>query len=278
VARVVASISDPNPKVNGGGFRVLRRRGVEVVVGVLRDEATRLNEGFLTLNRAGRPFVTLKGAASLDGRIATESGDSKWITSASARRHARLLRAENEAVLVGIETVLSDDPRLNRRPRLPGAAPLLRAVADTRLRIPVDSRLVRTPSEGPLVVFAGARAPEAKRRALSAAGVSVVALPTRRGRLDLAALLAALGERGVGRLLVEGGGELHAGFLEAGLADRLVLYVAPRLLGGRAARPLVGGRGVRSVAEAVSLRGARCARVGDGWLLTGALRRPRSRR
>lgn len=284
VARVVASIADPNPRVNGGGFRALRRRGVDVSVGLLRDEALRLNEGFLKLTRVGLPFVTLKGASSLDGRIATKTGSSKWITSASARRHARLLRAENEAVLVGIETVLADDPRLDRRPRIPGAVPLLRAVADGRLRIPLGSRLVSTPSEGPLVVFTSSAAPRSRRRALAAEGVEVVELPERpresdgRARLDLRSLLEALGARGVSRLLVEGGGELHAGFLEAGLADRLVLYVAPKLLGGRGSRSLVGGQGAPSVAEALSIRDARCARIGDGWMLLGALSRARSRR
>ncbi|HXV63716.1 MAG TPA: bifunctional diaminohydroxyphosphoribosylaminopyrimidine deaminase/5-amino-6-(5-phosphoribosylamino)uracil reductase RibD [Vicinamibacteria bacterium] len=270
ISRIVAAMRDPNPKVDGKGFRALRSRGVQVEVGLLRAQAMRLNEGFVKLNRLGVPFVTLKGAMSLDGRIATRSGDSKWITSAEVRRHARLLRKENEAVLVGIDTVLEDNPRLDRRPenrRLPSA--LLRVVLDSYLRLPRDSRLIRAP--GPVVVFCASNAPGRRRRPLESLGVEVVELPVHEGRLDLEAALKWLGARGISRLLVEGGGEIHASFLERGLADHLVLYVAPRILGGRDARPLVGGDGARSVIEAIPLRKARWARVGDAWMIEGSL-------
>ncbi|HSF16804.1 MAG TPA: bifunctional diaminohydroxyphosphoribosylaminopyrimidine deaminase/5-amino-6-(5-phosphoribosylamino)uracil reductase RibD [Vicinamibacteria bacterium] len=270
ISRIVAAMRDPNPKVDGKGFRALRSRGIQVEVGLLRVQAMRLNEGFVKLNRLGVPFVTLKGAMSLDGRIATRSGESKWITSADVRRHARLLRKENEAVLVGIDTVLADNPRLDRRPenrQLPSA--LLRVVVDSSLRLPRDSRLIRVP--GAVVVFCASNAPGSRRRLLESLGVEVVELPRHEGRLDLEAALKWLGARGVSRLLVEGGGETHASFLERGLADRLVLYVAPRILGGRDARPLVGGDGARSVTEAIPLRRVRWARVGDAWMIEGSL-------
>lgn len=271
VSRVVAAMRDPNPRVNGGGFRALRRHGLQVEVGLLRDEAARLNEGFVKRTRTGVPFVTLKAASSLDGRIGTRTGDSKWITSAIARRHARLLRAENDAVVVGIGTVLADDPRLNRRPRPAGASPFVRAVLDRSLRLPLSSRLVSSSRDGAVVVYCGYDAPPGKRGRLINAGVEVASVPLRRGRLDLRAVLQDLASRGVSRALVEGGGELHASFLENRLADRLVLYVAPRLVGGRCARAVIGGEGVARVQDAARLGSTRCTRLGDGWLIEGSL-------
>jgi diaminohydroxyphosphoribosylaminopyrimidine deaminase/5-amino-6-(5-phosphoribosylamino)uracil reductase len=274
IERVVASMRDPNPKVNGGGFRALRRKGVAVEVGLLREEASRLNEAFVKHARTGLPLVTLKGATSLDGRIATRSLDSKWITSALARRHARLLRAEHEAILIGTGTVLADDPRLDRRPRSPWASPLLRVILDRSLRLSPRSRLAGSLSRGPVLVFCGSGASPARRRALEALGVEVeeggedgAKLP----RLDLEDVLRKLGARGITSLLVEGGGELEGSFLDLRLGDRLVLYVAPRILGGREARPWIGGEGVPTAAGAVRLRRARSTRVGDGWLVEGSL-------
>jgi diaminohydroxyphosphoribosylaminopyrimidine deaminase/5-amino-6-(5-phosphoribosylamino)uracil reductase len=271
IGRVVAAMRDPNPRVHGGGFRALRRHGVDVDVGLLRDEASRLNEAFIKRASTGLPFVTLKGASSLDGRIATRTGDSKWITSSLARRHARILRLEHDAIVVGIGTALADDPRLNRRPRCAGASPFVRVVVDRTLRLPVRSRLVSTRREGPVLVFCGPDAASSKRRRLLAAGVELISVPLRRGRIDLESVLRRLAERGLNRVLVEGGGELHASFIEHHLADRLVLYLAPRLLGGASARPLVGGDGVARVQSAAALGSTRCTRIGDGWLIEGAL-------
>lgn len=273
IGRVVASMRDPNPKVNGGGFRALRREGVEVEVGLLREEAHRLNEAFVKHARTGLPLVTLKGATSIDGRIATRSLDSKWITSSLARRHARLLRAEHEAILVGTGTALADDPRLDRRPRRPRASPYLRVVLDRTLRLSPRSRLVRSLSRGPVLVFCGSGVTE-RRRTLEALGVQVEEVSergTRLPRLDLEEVLRKLGARGITSLLVEGGGELSGSFLDLRLGDRLVLYVAPRILGGRDARPWIGGEGVPTAAGAVRLRRARSTRVGDGWLIEGSL-------
>lgn len=271
VSRVVAAMRDPNPRVNGGGFHALRRHGIEVEVGLLRDEAARLNEGFVKRVRTGLPFVTLKAASSLDGRIGTRTGDSKWITSPIARRHARLLRAENDAIVAGIGTVLADDPRLTRRPRIAGASPFVRVVLDRTLRLPLASRLVSSSRQGAVVVFCASDASASKRRRLTSAGVEVASVPLRQGRLDLETVLQNLARRAVGRVLVEGGGELHASFIETGLADRMVLYLAPLLLGGRSAHAVIGGNGVARVKDAPVLRSTRCTRLGDGWLIEGTL-------
>jgi diaminohydroxyphosphoribosylaminopyrimidine deaminase/5-amino-6-(5-phosphoribosylamino)uracil reductase len=213
--------------------------------------------------------VTLKGAVSLDGRIATGAGESKWITSPLPRRHARLLRAEHEAVVVGIGTVLADDPRLDRRGQALGTEIFVRAVLDRTLRTPPASRLVAGRSRGRVVVFCGPGAPSERRARLEAASVEVVPVGERDGRLDLEEVLDHLGALGITSVLVEGGGEVHGSFLDRRLADRLVLYLAPKILGGRSARPIFGGEGAAKVKDALELRWARCAPLGDGWLLEG---------
>jgi diaminohydroxyphosphoribosylaminopyrimidine deaminase/5-amino-6-(5-phosphoribosylamino)uracil reductase len=273
VKRVFASIRDPDPRVNGGGFRRLRQKGVIVEVGLMRAEATRLNRAFTKFVTEGLPLVTLKGAASLDGRIATRTGDSMWITSAEAREHARLLRREHDAVMVGIGTVLADDPRLTARPRHNRLAPLFRVVLDGSLRLPARARLLATLGEGPVLVFAGPDASRSRAERLETRGVTVERLPLRRGRLELQSALSHLAERDVTRLLVEGGGELHASFLEQGLADRVVLYLAPRLIGGRDARALVGGEGPRRLVDAAQLERLVSYRVGADLVVEADMRR-----
>lgn len=260
VTQVVSAMRDPDPRVNGGGFRELRRHGIAVEVGLLKDEAMRLNASFYKFIRNGLPFVTLKGAVSWDGRIATRTGDSKWISSREAREHARLLRRESDAVMVGIGTVLADDPSLTARP---ANARLVRLIMDTHLRLPLRAKLVREIDQGPVVVFAGPDAPRSKEQELRQRGVEVRRMPLRSGKPDLSRCLRYLAECGVTRVLVEGGGELHASFVEQKLADRLVLYLAPRLIGGREARPLLGGRGADLMKDVVVVGRHRSYRVGD---------------
>ncbi len=274
IVRVVASMRDPNPRVNGGGFRALRRRGIAVEVGLMKEAARRLNEAFVKHALTGMPLVTLKGATSLDGRIATRTHDSKWITSGLARRHARRLRAEHEAILVGTGTALADDPRLDRRPRSTLSRPLLRVVLDRSLRVSPRSRLARSRDRGPVLIFYGSGASPRRRRALERLGIEVEEVRvsgSKVPRLDLEEVLRKLGARGITSLLVEGGGELEGSFLDRRLGDRVALYVAPRILGGREARPWIGGEGVATASEAVRIRRPRSTRVGDGWLVEGSL-------
>ncbi|MGD0142154.1 MAG: bifunctional diaminohydroxyphosphoribosylaminopyrimidine deaminase/5-amino-6-(5-phosphoribosylamino)uracil reductase RibD [Rhizomicrobium sp.] len=229
VARVVAAIEDPDPRVKGGGFAMLRKAGIEVVVGTLKNEAGQINEGFFRRIGENRPLVTLKIAQSLDGRIATATGESKWITREEARRFAHLLRARHDAILIGVGTALADDPELTcRLPGLEGASPL-RVVLDTRLRLSEWSKLAQSAREIPTLVFTTSTG----GAALRAAGVEIVEVERdARGRPDIAAVLRALAERGVTRLLVEGGASVHATFLDRGTADRLEVFRAPIVLGG----------------------------------------------
>ncbi|MEJ0041543.1 MAG: bifunctional diaminohydroxyphosphoribosylaminopyrimidine deaminase/5-amino-6-(5-phosphoribosylamino)uracil reductase RibD [Rhizomicrobium sp.] len=229
VARVVIACGDPDPRTNGQGIAKLKDAGIAVGVGLLEREATETLDGFFLRLREGRPLVTLKIAQSLDGKTAAASGDSKWITGAAARRYGHLLRAQNDAILVGIETALADDPELTcRLPGLEAHSPL-RVVLDTRLRLRVGSKLAATAQHRPTIVFT---ALAAGGDGLRDRGVEIVrVLRDAGGRPDLGAVLTELGRRGVSRLLVEGGATVHAAFLDRGFADRLEVFTAPMTLG-----------------------------------------------
>jgi diaminohydroxyphosphoribosylaminopyrimidine deaminase/5-amino-6-(5-phosphoribosylamino)uracil reductase len=227
VERVVVGLVDPNPAVAGRGIRKLRRAGIRVDVGCLREDCRDLVRGYLHRMHTGMPWVHLKLAASLDGRIATSSGASRWISSSASRRQVHALRARSDAILVGIGTVLADDPRLTARVR--GAADPLRVVLDPRLRTPVDARVVS--GRGRLLLVAGAAAPRSRQACLEAAGAEVLRLETR-GRRGWQALLRRLARRGVGELLIEGGAGIAASAVRARIVDRLTVYYNPRLIGG----------------------------------------------
>ena len=222
IVRVVACHGDPDPRVSGRGFARLREAGVAVETGLLVEEAVRLNLRFLIAATLGRPEVTLKWAMSLDGRIATATGQSQWISSPAGRKWGLALREEHDAILVGSGTVLVDDPRLDRRLGL-AAGPNVRVVLDRRLRTPPEARLLQVP--GPVLIYA-ATDDAARRRALEERGSEVVLLP----EVEPAAVLADLYGRGVRSVLVEGGGEVHASFVVSGCFDRVMVDCAPLLL------------------------------------------------
>lgn len=244
VRRVVAALADPDPRVAGRGLSMLREAGVQVVVGVLAGEAQRQNRAFLTAMRLGRPHVTLKIAMTLDGKIADREGASRWITGETARAEAHRLRSESDAILVGIGTVLLDDPELTVRLGRPWPREPYRIVLDAGARTPVEARVVRTATPARTLVMIGHDAPNDHAERLSRAGPVVVRGPERHGHVDLEAVLTELHRREVRALLVEGGAEVHGAFLEAGLVDRVVVFIAPLLLGGRAAPSAVGGLGL----------------------------------
>ena len=255
IRRVVTAHPDPDPRVSGGGFRRLRAAGVEVSTGVLDSEARDLNSAFFKYLRTGRPWVTVKAAISVDGVMAPPG--TRWITRPRTRGHGRVLRRENDAVLTGIATVAADDPRLTARPRR-GARALLRVVLDPTLRIAPEARILNGRDRDPVLVVVGPEAPAAARRALGTLGVEVVEAPLASPgptpentavALSLEAVLTEIGRRGARTLLVEAGPRLTSAFLQDGLADRLVLYLAPRFLGRGegtglfdAARSQAGGR------------------------------------
>jgi diaminohydroxyphosphoribosylaminopyrimidine deaminase/5-amino-6-(5-phosphoribosylamino)uracil reductase len=252
VARVVAAIPDPDPRVRGRGLALLRRAGVRVSSGLLAAEARSLNARFLSAAGRGRPFVLLKAALTLDGRIATAGGASKWITSPAQRRQARWLRRLHDAVLVGIGTVLADDPLLMPRPRTRRA--FTRVVLDGALRLPLASRLVRSAgARTPVLVLCADGASRARQRALERRGVTVARVRAARAGLAPGAALAELWRRGLASVMVEGGSEVLGSFLAERLVDEVTLFRAPLLLGGRRSFGAFGGPDPRSIAAALRL-------------------------
>jgi diaminohydroxyphosphoribosylaminopyrimidine deaminase/5-amino-6-(5-phosphoribosylamino)uracil reductase len=254
--RVVAAMRDPDPRVDGRGVTLLRRAGIAVTLGVLEDEAAALNERFIVAARRRRPYVTLKAALTLDGRIATARGESKWLTSSAQRRAARRLRRLHDGVAVGIGTVLADDPMLLPQPRV--TRPFYRVVFDSRLRLPPDSRLARSARSSPVWVVC-AKAEAGKRAALERRGVTVVGQPSPGARVSLPRAVRGLWRRGIKSLLVEGGSELLGAFLAAGLVDAVALYRAPLILGGPEGVPAFGGPARPRLADALALRPASAA-------------------
>ncbi len=270
VRRVVACMRDPYPLVQGRGFQRLEAAGVRVERGLLEKEARQMNGAFLESIRRGRPRVLLKAAISLDGKIATVSGASKWITGDKARRRAHLLRSQADAILVGSRTVLKDDPSLDVR--LPGFHRRdgwpLRVVLDSGLRTPLTARIFQGRPQ--TLVFTSPRAPAAKVKVLEKKGVRVFPVPFHQKMLSLRAVLKILHSLHVRTLLVEGGGEVHASFLREKLADEVALFIAPKILGGRAAT-WVAGKGVENPGSAPKLKGIRIEKIGEDHLWTGQL-------
>jgi len=268
ISRAVVACRDPNPLVNGEGIRKIRAAGIEVTEGVLEKEARRANEIFFTFVETGLPFVQLKLAESLDGKIATHTGDSKWISGDRSRTEVHRLRRRFAAILVGVNTVINDDPLLTVR-HVEGPNPV-RIVLDGRGRIPLDARMLS--AEGRTIV-ATATMPENKEKNLCDRGVEIWRLPGNGGKVDLRALLSRLGKEHLDSLLIEGGGETAAAFLAAGLVNKVSFFIAPMIIGGRDGVPAVGGEGVAQVADALRLRDVNITRCGDDIMINGYPRR-----
>ncbi len=267
--RVVVSSVDPNPLVRKRGLARLKREGIEVECGLLGEENRRLNETYSKYITRRLPFITIKAAVSLDGRMATRTGESRWVSSPAAREYAHLVRSENDALMVGVGTVLSDDPRLTIRLPRRKARPLTRVVLDTDLRFPSRARLASTLDQGPLVIFSGPGAPVRKAGALRRRGIQVVTVRARDGRLDLEAVLSWLGRQEISSVLVEGGSRLAASVLDQRLADKVLLFLAPKLVGGPGAPAFVAGRGAVRMPGAVELRNVRTFSIGPDTIVEG---------
>lgn len=270
VTRVVAAAIDPNPRVRGKGLAALRAAGIEVEVGLLEAEARRLNEAYWKHVTSSTPFVTLKMATSLDGKIATRTGDSRWITDERARAAAHRLRYEHDAIMVGVRTVIADDPELIARRGERVAKRPVRVVVDSRGRIPLKAKALVN-GDHPTIVAATERAPQRRCDALRRRGAEPLVFDNGRGRVDLSALLAELGRRGLQSVLMEGGGTLAASALEAGLVDKVVWFVAPVLVGGQRAPTGVEGEGVACIADALPLEEVKVRRLGRDVMIEGYL-------
>ena len=264
IAHVVIGSRDPNPLVAGKGAALLRQHGVQVQEDFLREQCDALNPVFFHYITKGLPYVVMKYAMTLDGKIASRTGASQWITGETAREHVHALRGRYAAIMAGIGTVLADDPMLNCR--LPGAHQPLRIVADSHLRIPEDSRLVQSAKEYPLLVVCAEEIPEKSGR-LAAAGAEVLCLPGRDGRINLGKLMDVLGERQIDSVLIEGGGTLHEAALRTGIVDHVCAYIAPMLMGGRDAKTPIEGLGAEGPDSAARLINRKITQLGQDLLL-----------
>ena len=284
ITRVVAAMADPNPKVAGKGFDQLRAAGIAVEIGPFEAEARRINEAFARHILTRLPLVTLKSGMTLDGKIAGPQGGSvnaplaadRWVTSAEARAHAQSLRHESDAILVGAGTIVADDPLLTDRTGRPRRRPLLRVVLDSRLRCPLESRLVKTAKDDVLIFCSFAE--EKKRGMLEERGIRVEQVPlgsnSNDGRPDFAEIIARLGELEITSLLIEGGALVNWAALAAGVVDKVFLYYAPKILAGSGSVPFAGGEGFRRLSEAAEVKDIVLHRFGEDFAVEGYLRNP----
>jgi diaminohydroxyphosphoribosylaminopyrimidine deaminase/5-amino-6-(5-phosphoribosylamino)uracil reductase len=274
IKRVVIGAIDPNPRHGGRGVEILRRAGIRVETGLLADEAAALNESFNKWITTGLPLVTVKAALSLDGKIATRTGDSKWITSEPSRKLAHAMRARADAVMVGSRTVIVDNPRLTARFVRAKNQPL-RVIVDSRGKTPLRARVFSKALRGRTLVLTTRFAPKKWRAALQRRGVEVVVVPARSGRLDLRRALRELGRRDITNVLVEGGGKLIGALFDARLVDKLAFFYAPKIIGGADAQTAVQGAGIRRLADARLLQNLSVRSVGEDFLVTASVRQDR---
>lgn len=264
IKKVFVATLDPNPLVSGKGVERLKKAGIEVEIGLCKEEAVKVNEKFFHYIQTRTPFVTIKGAVSMDGKIAAKTGDSKWITSEEARMDAHQLRHEHDAILVGINTVLKDNPLLTTRKPQGGKNPV-RVILDTECRIPLSARVIQDKSSK-TIIFTGSLYDRNKAEQLKKMGVEVISLSTE--RISVKDVLQILGEKEIMSVLVEGGSEVHASFIAEDAFQQIVLYMAPKIIGGREAVPFVGGAGPGLVAEGKRLKFTDVKTVGPDLKIT----------
>jgi diaminohydroxyphosphoribosylaminopyrimidine deaminase/5-amino-6-(5-phosphoribosylamino)uracil reductase len=275
ISRVVVAMKDPNPHVKGDGIGYLKANGVAVTSGVLASDAEKMNEVFVKYIRTGQPFVILKCAATLDGQIATRTGDAKWVTGREARQYAHEMRHAVDAIMVGVETVKSDDPSLTTRLEdRPGKDPA-RIILDTHLSIPDRAKILRLDSRADTIIISGdlSLAPDLLRKKdrLEKGGARVVQAPVKENRIDLKTLMVLLGDMDITSLLIEGGGRVAASSISAGIVDKIMFFYAPKILGGSDGVPICSGPGPRLMKDSIHIRDVSVRRFGEDMLVEGYL-------
>lgn len=271
IKRVVIGMIDPNPLVSGRGIEELEKRGVSVAVGPLKEEAERLNEAFAKYITKKRPFVILKIASSLDGKIATATGESKWVTGEGGRRFVHRFRSEVDAVMVGIGTILKDDPYLTAR--IKGGRDPIRIIVDERLSIPVGSNVLNLDSPAKTYIATTERASKTKVREVEKKGGAVLIVKEKDGLVDLSALMDKLGDLQITSLLIEGGAEINASALREGIVDKVIFFFGPKIIGGRQAISSIGGESPSSLAESILLNDIIAKKIGEDIMVEGYITR-----
>lgn len=270
IRRVFVAMDDPNPQVTGGGGDYLRSKGIPVATGILEQEAQRLNEIFVKFMKTRRPFVMLKCASTLDGRIATRTGDARWVTGEASRAYVHHLRHGVDGIMVGIGTVLADDPSLTTRLDGAGGVDPTRIILDTRLSIPEDAKVLTIASAAGAIIAAGEEAPAEKERRLANSGATVLRLPRAAdGGIDLGALMDRLGGMGVTSVLVEGGSRVMASALKSGVADKIMFFYAPKILGGDDGYPICRGGAPALMRDCIPVNKTAVHRFGEDVMIEG---------
>lgn len=269
IREIYVAMVDPNPKVAGQGIQILRDTGVTVHVGLLSDKAKKLNEVFLKYITTGEPFVVLKSAVSLDGKIATRTGHSQWVTGEKARLKVHELRDTYDAILVGIGTVLADNPALTTRLPDGGGRDPIRIILDSQARVPIDAQVINGNSRARTIIVTSEKAPNYKVGALRASGVEVWTLPARDGLLDIKSMIKEMGRQEITSVLVEGGSKVNASFLEAGLLDKVCWFIAPKFVGGHEAPGAIGGIGIQKMNQATLLEEIEVSTLGEDIYIEG---------
>jgi diaminohydroxyphosphoribosylaminopyrimidine deaminase/5-amino-6-(5-phosphoribosylamino)uracil reductase len=271
IRQIVVGMRDPNSQVNGKGIALLRQAGVRVAEGILKRDALRLNEVYIKFVTTGNPFVISKTAMSLDGKIATSKGSTTWMTGGRARLEAHRLRNQSDAILIGIQTVLTDDPRLTTRLPEKKGRDAHRVIVDSTLKIPLTARLLKQKSSAKTIIATTRRAHPDKIRALEQTGAMVWVVKDHAGRVSLPELMSRLGGTGIASVLIEGGGELNASAFRSGIVDKLVWFIAPKIIGRADAVPVIEGTVSGDPEEALLIHDLSMKRVGDDIMLEGYL-------
>lgn len=273
IKRVVVGIKDPNPLVSGKGIRELEDAGIKTIVGVLEDASRRLNQIYIKYITTKLPYLSLKMAMSLDGKIATKTGSSSWISGEASRSYVQRLRSLNDAVLVGIGTVIKDDPeltvRLKSKSQSPKGKKVIRIIVDSEARIPLKANVLTKCRDNPTIIATTKYAPLGKIRALKDRGAKVVIVKDREGKVDLGELMKKMGRLQISSILVEGGGKINASFLKEGLVDKVLFFIAPKIIGGRRSLTPVEGEGIKDLREAIKLTEMKVRKVGEDLLVEG---------
>lgn len=267
--RVVVSAYDVNPLVYKKGVRLLREKGINVNVGLMQEKNSRLNETYIKYITQKIPFITLKTAVSLDGKIATQTGSSRWITSEENREYIHLLRGENDAVMTGIRTILNDDPLLTIRHPQWENKKILRIILDTKLRFPLNARMLKTLDKGDIIICTSKNASLYKAEELEKKGIKIMRFPLKNSKISIKSVLKRLGEESISSVLVEGGGALLTSFLQEYLADKIIITIAPKLIGGQKSPGFFQGKGIQDIHDALRLKKFHCFRTGPDLVVEG---------
>jgi diaminohydroxyphosphoribosylaminopyrimidine deaminase/5-amino-6-(5-phosphoribosylamino)uracil reductase len=271
IKEVVVAMRDPNPLNNRRGIRILKNHGLKVVLGICEDKAKGLNGVFIKYITQRLPFITVKVGQTLDGKIATKSGDSKWITAEVARKYAHNLRSQFDAILVGVNTIIKDNPLLNQTPNTKHQTPILKVIVDSKLRTPLNARLFSSNLPASVIIATTKNALKKRIALFCKKGIQIFVLPDKNGQVALGALMRKLAKMEITNVLVEGGGRIIGSLLEERLVDKILFFIAPKIIGGRDAISSVMGKGIDKVSKAIRLKDIKIKRLGEDILIEGSV-------